>query len=882
MNQSFSTNSVLEPVNESGSLRLDSLAGTEPLGRRDAAAVLLILLLAAAPAALVLLAGGAFLPRHPGTLDVPWAAAEDAARHAAEPVNHALSDPVNLLLPDQVFNRKELLGGRLPLWNPGILGGVPHAANPLAAVFYPPNWLLLPFDPVDARLLGAALHVALAGIFLFIFLRFAGLGRPAAVFGGVAFAFSGWVAAHLQNTPIVAVAAWIPLGLAALERRFRGGGPWSLVPLALSVAMMGLAGFPQLAVYGTVALALYALAGLAGRIRRDGARRTAALGGSVLLFAALGLLLASLQVLPVIEVMGTSGHHGRTAGDLVDERFRGGGWLGLALPGLAGSPMDAGDWKSHWGARLAFGEGPEALPPPVMNWSERTIYPGLIVLALAGCGLSLVRQRAFGTMALLGAAGALLAAAAPVVRATAGIPGFDVGAPARAVVLVALALPCLAALALDRILRRRTDGILARRWPGPVIAGLAAAVLLLAGAAFVFEDGLLETSISGLQDLGVEARFGVPERRPASDYAEAFRPAFRDLRADLVRLGFVFLGGAAALVLLRAARPRLAGAAFAAAVLGDLLAFLGPVNRPVTREGLFTETPGMLWLADHLGDHRFMRVSASPGEARADVGRLWAPNLPLIHGQADAQGYREQVPQDYLELWKGVAAATRPVGISGIAADQAGSPVLDLTGVRYLVAARPVDALLARQVYPAAGARAEMWIYENADVLDRAFVVHGARRLAGDEARVAIRSGAVDLRGEVLLEEEPGPVPDSHPDAPATDNVEIESEAPGEIVLRVGAKAHGHLVLADTWYPGWRAEITPVLNGSPDPSGWRSVPLLRGDTCFRAVPLGGGTWRVRLRYEPSWFWPGAGLSLGALVLLLLLPCFLGRTRPAAA
>ena len=53
--------------------------------------------------------------------------------------------------------------GQVPLWRPAIMGGAPLVGNPLAALFYPPNWLLvaLPLAPAFHVLL--ALHLYGAG-----------------------------------------------------------------------------------------------------------------------------------------------------------------------------------------------------------------------------------------------------------------------------------------------------------------------------------------------------------------------------------------------------------------------------------------------------------------------------------------------------------------------------------------------------------------------------------------------------------------------------------------------------------------------------------------------------------------------------------------------
>ena len=49
-------------------------------------------------------------------------------------------------------------------------------------------------------------------------------------------------------------------------------------------------------------------------------------------------------------------------------------------------------------------------------------------------------------------------------------------------------------------------------------------------------------------------------------------------------------------------------------------------------------------------------------------------------------------------------------------------------------------------------------------------------------------------------------------------------EEPGQITVEVGLQREGYLVLADTWYPGWRASVDG-----------RSVPILRANYAFRAV-----------------------------------------------
>jgi uncharacterized membrane protein YfhO len=65
------------------------------------------------------------------------------------------------------------------------------------------------------------------------------------------------------------------------------------------------------------------------------------------------------------------------------------------------------------------------------------------------------------------------------------------------------------------------------------------------------------------------------------------------------------------------------------------------------------------------------------------------------------------------------------------------------------------------------------------------------------------------------------------------------------------------LVLADSFYPGWRATVDGV-----------AAPILRANLTFRAVALEPGVHEVVFTYYPAgWRW-GVGVSLGAIVAMV--------------
>ncbi len=141
-------------------------------------------------------------------------------------------------------------------------------------------------------------------------------------------------------------------------------------------------------------------------------------------------------------------------------------------------------------------------------------------------------------------------------------------------------------------------------------------------------------------------------------------------------------------------------------------------------------------------------------------------------------------------------------------------------------------------------------IYENRDVLPRAFVVHRARVVGDDAAAVAAMRDAAFRPGEEVLLAEGQPLAAA---AGERERVEVVSYQPERVVVAADLAAEGVLVLTDSWYPGWRA----VVDGQP-------VPIHRADVLFRAVRLPAGSHTVEFVYAPASFRIGLAISLAAL------------------
>jgi hypothetical protein len=143
-------------------------------------------------------------------------------------------------------------------------------------------------------------------------------------------------------------------------------------------------------------------------------------------------------------------------------------------------------------------------------------------------------------------------------------------------------------------------------------------------------------------------------------------------------------------------------------------------------------------------------------------------------------------------------------------------------------------------------------IYENLDIMPRAFLVPHARVVADDATALTMMKDATfDPASVVVLN---GTQIQARQDdtQSATYKANILSYEPERVVIETEENREGWLVLTDAWYPGWRARV----DGVP-------VEIARADLLFRAVPVPAGRHRVEFVYDPPPFQAGVAISLMA-------------------
>ncbi|MEO5903268.1 MAG: hypothetical protein ABIQ55_04585 [Gemmatimonadaceae bacterium] len=204
-----------------------------------------------------------------------------------------------------------------PQWNPYIFGGMPYIAAMHGDIFYP-TFLLRLIMPTDVAMTWSfMMHIFLAGLFTYYFVRSSGFGFFPALFAGVAYMMSGPLASLVSpgHDGKLYVSALFPLTLWMLTLCVRDGRRWSWGALALTIGFAVLSPHPQLLQYLLLTSAAFTLhlgisAGRRGVLtRRDMAARFGMALGAVVI----GLLIGAIQYLPVREYVSWSPRSGGLA-----------------------------------------------------------------------------------------------------------------------------------------------------------------------------------------------------------------------------------------------------------------------------------------------------------------------------------------------------------------------------------------------------------------------------------------------------------------------------------------------------------------------------------------------------------------------------------------
>lgn len=770
----------------------------------------------------------------------PW---RQAAPPDFEPANALLSDYVYQMRPWRSFTVSSLKAGRIPLWDPHNYAGAPFLGNGQSAVLYPLNLLFLTLPDATATLLAAMARLFVAGLFAYLFARVIGLRILGATIVSLGFAFSGFLVVWLLYPIGGNVAIWLPALFLATEALVRRPTASRTLPLAIIVCIQFLGGHPETSLHILSAATLYVCwrAGMLFRGERDwrqSGHRLAAFVGALLL----GTAGAAVQLLPLGEYI------------LESAKFQ--DRLALApspwyLPRPRVLAMVALVCPYCFGSHLR-GDLPLGVLLGVGNFNELNGgYVGLISLALVGIAIALGARRGLDLFFLLlgGLTFCVVYAIPPVFNLVHTLPLFRVSVNTRSLLLLAFALSVLAGRGADLVTAAPEAS--ARRIVRRVLTILVAAIAAVAIVAGSLLFGVLNFRESILKEAAarIVAKAGRETFQQSAEPYLALLPRYYDrlvrllVREGTGRVVLLTLTGLAIILAVRPARGRRRLAWVLPGVLVlDLFSFGRNYNPSIPPELDYPSQGVIEFLQNQPGLFRVLALN----------GGL-PPNTNLVYGLHDIRGYSSLETEAYHRF----LAATgefpehqRHLRILYFSNFE--SPLIDLLTVRYVISARELQHPKPTLVWEGG-----VYVYENRSVLPRAFLVHRTRVLDdGRDLERALRDPTFNPSETALFERE-GPTLSGLVDPMAT--VRIADYQPERVVVEASSRYDAVLVLADSWFPGWKATI----DGVP-------TRVLRGNLLLRAVSIPAGNHRVVFHYDPAPFRLGVMVSLFALLIAISL------------
>ncbi len=279
--------------------------------------------------------------------------------------NPLISDVVDYIYPVKAFVAEQVQAGTLPLWNPYVLGGYPLTYNTQAGLFYPLSLFYYVLPAATAVDLTIFFQLLLGGLFMFAYLRQVGLRALAAWAGTAIFLFNGMMVVWLEWQVVHAAVIWLPLYLLCTERIHvkltdEPGNLWRAMPetavAAFAFALPWLGGHWNWALYSSMTAVFYTIY-IAFRIPHSALRTPhSALRIPQFLPLLLGVGLSLIQVLPAFNYL-RQGH--RAPFSFAESLSLGlKEWAVVALaPDFFGNPIHANWWGRTNYNEIAFYAG---------------------------------------------------------------------------------------------------------------------------------------------------------------------------------------------------------------------------------------------------------------------------------------------------------------------------------------------------------------------------------------------------------------------------------------------------------------------------------------------------------------------------------------------
>jgi hypothetical protein len=734
---------------------------------------------------------------------------------------------------------RALVQGHIPLWSQ--LLNFPAHAESQGAFLYPPNIIIyLLWDAAGGYNLTVILHLLFMSWGMYLLGRHHSLGRLASILAATIFTYGSFITLRVNINNFFTNGAWAPWIILAALIVARKPRPLSIAGLVITTAMMLLTGHFQITAYTLLVAVIMAFA------RTKSASGWKAAWKSLLWTSvgiALGVMIASPQLLPTLELAGMSARGSQSYISLTDYSLFPPQLISLILPALFGR-ADHPIFFGYQTVNYYWGQG---------SFWELTLYLSAVGLVLAILAASRKGWRLYGILAaifLLLSLGKYL----PGYQILAHIPPFSLfRIPARLGFIAVLLGSLLAGVGLDGLPKQSTNSGRRAIWLLGICLAAMVAVLTIAnvvgaGAISSLAEG------KGLSEAGKLVRRDFLN----SAIAQAINPWQLN---HLIPLGMVML----VLVISVLLRWDKITAGFAALVIflaavAELMQFGMDYNRSCAPNIYAMEPPA----AKYLAAQKTHRIFASgwdilPGEEGEGFAMLH-PNSAALWNLAMATPRGSLLPAADNRVAELLEDALTVPGDGSFphrekksVAVLSNPRALQMCGIDYIVRLHPLAGDGITQVGDFDG----VLVYHLDGALPRAYLV-GSVELESDAAAALTRAvnGNWDFLSHAVVDRPIAGIDKG------SGNITAWHEGDNQLQAKVTTDEPQLLVLDRLYYPGWQAkwdgEATDII-------------LVNGWQIGIVAPAGEHRLALEFRYR-SWGWSlaFAGIGLAGLLVLLVL------------
>jgi hypothetical protein len=694
----------------------------------------------------------------------------------------------------------------MPLWEPYIHGGMPFVDGMHGDIFYPATVLKF-FLPVTYALgLKLTLHVFLAGVLMFYFLRGLNLRLWVCFLGGLLYMFSSCLVSLVYpgHDGKMYVMSLTPLAFLILHRACKSGRLFHFLLFSLTFALLIFSAHMQMAYFTSWGLGLFFLFQL-WNMYRNGNKKIFKYLAYFVISIILALSLSMIQLLsPYLYLKTYSMRAARTEAETGYQYAT--SWS-MHLEELSSEivPEFCGD-NVHTQGNFYWGRNPFKL---------NSEYIGLLALFLAGVTIIYRRSRliwffiGLGGLAFIYALGGTTPFFRIFYYLVPGVKSFR--GPSMINFLFCFSTVTIAMLGLEKFFTLKDHPDEAKRFLKIAFIfvmaylGLAVVISVLGKSFFSIWIAILYPGIEPAKRAALE--LDIP-RIITGLWISTF----------LLWLGY----GILRFHLKGALKEGLVVGALAVLALVDLFRFDSRFITIVDPNEYYRKSPVVDFLQERQKEEPF-RVFMLP--------KTYADNYLALYGIEEVSltamhGNQLRIYDEFVGRHQQNPNLVYP-------------NFVNLLNIKYLLSPSPLNTPWTKQVFEAEG----IYVYQNLNYLPRAFPVY-SWQVEKDEGKTLsdLKNQEFDIRQKIFLTETPPNMPSD------TTNISAEHIIPAKVSdykinsfkVDVEMQRDGFLLLSENYYPAWKAYVDG-----------KEAKIYRADYLFRAVYLDKGKHQIRFIFDSA-------------------------------